>query len=45
MRPSLVILLSLPAVTGSAEAVVIRHDVDDAKYQAPDNAFPALADI
>ena len=45
MRLSLVILLSLLAVTGSAEAVVIRHDVDDAKYQVPDNAFPALADI
>jgi len=45
MRTSLTILLSLLAFAGSAEAVVIRHDVDDAKYQVPDNAFPALADI
>lgn len=42
MRPSLAILLSLLAFTGSAEAVVIRHD---AKYQVLDRALPALADI
>lgn len=45
MRSSLVILLSLLAVAGSVDAVVIRHDVDDTKYQVPDSAFPALADI
>lgn len=45
MRPSLLALPVLLALAGTADAVVIRHDVDDAQYQVADDAFPALADI
>lgn len=39
------LLLMLLAVTSSASAVVIRHDVDDAKYRIPASGFPALVDM
>lgn len=39
------LLLFLLAVSTGANAVVIRHDVDDAKYRIPPSAFPALADM
>ena len=38
-------LLLLLSVTSAAGAVVIRHDVDDSKYQVPASAFPALVDM
>jgi len=37
--------LVLLALSFSAGAVVIRDDVDDAKYRVPDSEMPALADI
>lgn len=39
------LLLLLIAVSSSANAVVTRHDVDDAKYRVPVSEFPALADM
>jgi hypothetical protein len=39
------IILPLLAVSFAAGAIVIRHDVDDAKYRVPLAEFPALADI
>lgn len=41
-RWAVLLLLSAPAL---ALAVVIRHDVDDARYRVPASAFPALADL
>jgi hypothetical protein len=38
-------LLALLAVSSTANAIVIRHDVDDAKYRVPASEFPALADM
>ncbi len=32
-------------VASSAEAIVIRHDVDDSRYRIPASDFPALADM
>jgi len=32
-------------IASSAQAIVIRHDVDDARYRIPASDFPALADI
>lgn len=40
-----ILLLMLLAVTSSASAVVIRHDVDDAKYRVPASEFLALVDM
>lgn len=37
--------LVLLALSFSASAVVIRDDVDDAKYRVPDAELPALADL
>ena len=37
--------LLLLAVSCSASAVAIRHDVDDAKYRVAPSEFPALADM
>ena len=39
------LLLTLLAASSSAGAVVIRHDVDDAKYRIPAAEFPALVDM
>jgi hypothetical protein len=39
------LLLTLLAVSFSASAIVIRDDVDDAKYRVPASEFPALADL
>ncbi len=38
-------LLALFTVSFSASAIVIRDDVDDAKYRVPASEFPALADL
>lgn len=38
-------LLALLAVSSAANAIVIRHDVDDAKYRVPASELPALADM
>ncbi len=38
-------LLLLLAVSSGAGAVVIRDDVDDARYRVPASEFPALADM
>jgi hypothetical protein len=35
----------LLALSASASAVVIRHDVDDAQYRIPASGFPALVDM
>lgn len=32
-------------VASSAQAIVIRHDVDDGRYRIPASDFPALADM
>jgi len=39
------LLLALLAVTSIAGAVVVRHDVDDARYRIAPSVFPALADL
>lgn len=39
------LLLALAALPCAAGAVVIRHDVDDARYRIEAAAFPALADM
>jgi hypothetical protein len=39
------LLLALLAASSTASAIVIRHDVDDAKYRIPASDFPALADM
>lgn len=39
------LLLTLLAISSAAGAVVIRDDVDDAKYQLSASALPALADM
>ncbi|SKA28503.1 trypsin-like serine protease [Novilysobacter spongiicola] len=39
------LLLTLLAVSFGASAIVIRDDVDDAKYRVPASEFPALADL
>lgn len=38
-------LLILLAVSSTASAIVIRHDVDDSKYRIPASEFPALVDM
>ncbi|MHC5148243.1 trypsin-like serine protease [Stenotrophomonas rhizophila] len=35
----------LLAVSSTAHAIVIRHDVDDAQYRVPATEFPALVDM
>ena len=42
---SQLVLLALLVASFSASAIVIRHDVDDAKYRVPASAFPALVDM
>lgn len=37
--------LLVALLTSPAHAVVIRHDVDDAKYRIAESEFPALADM
>ncbi len=44
MTRYLLLLLSL-ALSSTASAIVIRHDVDDARYRVPAAEFPALADM
>lgn len=39
------ILLALATLPFAAGAVVIRDDVDDARYQIDASVFPALADM
>ena len=39
------LLLALLAVSSTASAIVIRHDVDEAKYLVPASEFPALVDM
>lgn len=39
------LFLVLLAVSSAASAIVIRHDVDDAKYRIPASDFPALVDM
>jgi len=39
------LLLALFAVSATASAVVIRHDVDDAQYRVPASELPALVDM
>ncbi|ANB16384.1 S1 family peptidase [Dokdonella koreensis] len=39
------LLLVMFAAPLTASAVVIRHDVEDAKYRIPASVFPALADL
>lgn len=42
-RPLLLAALALLAGTSAASAIIIRHDVPDAKYLVPTSVFPALA--
>lgn len=44
-RNLLLVLLAGLAVSTAASAIVIRHDVDDAKYRIPASDFPALVDM
>jgi hypothetical protein len=39
------LLFSLLAVSSSAGAIVIRHDLDDSTYRVPASEFPALVDM
>ena len=39
------LLTLLFAVSSSASAIVIRHDVEDSKYRIPASEFPALVDL
>lgn len=39
------LLLALLAVSSTASAIVIRHDLDDAQYRVPASEFPALVDM
>ncbi len=39
------LLMALLAVSSSASAIVIRHDLDDSKYRVPTSEFPALVDM
>lgn len=39
------LLTLLLAISSTASAVVIRHDVDDSKYRIPASEFPALVDM
>jgi hypothetical protein len=39
------LLLMLLAVSSTAGAIVIRDDIDDAKYRIPASGFPALVDL
>jgi hypothetical protein len=39
------VLLALLAVSFGASAIVVRDDVDDAKYRVPASKFPALVDL
>jgi hypothetical protein len=38
-------LILLLAVSSTASAIVIRHDVDDSEYRIPASEFPALVDM
>ena len=38
-------LLALLVMSFSSSAIVIRHDVEDAKYRIPASEFPALVDM
>lgn len=40
-----ILLPLLLAVSSTASAIVIRHDVDDASYRMPASEFPALVDM
>lgn len=44
-RKNRVLCLLLAAASFSAEAIVIRDDVDDSKYRAAPSILPALADL
>lgn len=39
------LLAALLTVSSAASGIVIRHDVDDAKYRIPASEFPALVDM
>ena len=39
------LLILLLAMSLTASAIVIRHDVDDSKYRIPASEFPALVDM
>ncbi len=39
------LLLAWATLPFSADAIVIRSDVDDSAYRVPASAFPALADL
>lgn len=41
----LLVLIFLLAVSSPASAIVIRHDVDDAKYRVAADEYPALVDM
>lgn len=46
MRRSLVLIgLALVVLSSAGGAIVVRHDVDDAKYRVPASVFPALVDM
>ena len=44
MRKFLLLILLL-ALSSSAGAIVVRHDVDDSSYRIPASEFPALVDM
>ena len=41
----LLIIILLVAVASAADAIVVRHDVDESKYRFSDSRFPALVDM
>jgi hypothetical protein len=44
-RKTRLLLLAMLAVSSTASAIVIRHDVDDAQYRVPASDLPALVDM
>ena len=44
-RKTRLLLLALFAVSSTASAIVIRHDLDGSKYLVPTSEFPALVDM
>ena len=44
-RKTRLLLLAMLAVSTTASAIVIRHDLDDAQYRVPASELPALVDM
>jgi hypothetical protein len=45
VKASCVLAIGLAFVCGTAQAIIMRHDVPDERYKVPASVFPALADL